>query len=125
MLSFKSEGTEFTATAINDISNTFDKFYKDAFEDAYNLNIKDIDSPDWELTHSGTDELKTMAYRMDGQKLKTSLNTCKEAKEMRKFTVNFKQVKFDKVKNFIGDFGKMMTCEGMAKAGGIAKHQSD
>lgn len=62
---------------------------------------------------------------MDGKKLKTTLKTVKEAKEMRKFTVNYNKVKFDRVKDFVGDFGKMMTCEGMTKSGGIAKHNSD
>ena len=126
MLSFKGQfSTEYNATAINDITDIFDQFHKDVFEDAYNLCIKDINSSEWELTHSGTDELKTMAYRMDGKKLNTSLNTVKEAKKMRKFTVNFKNVKFDKVKNFICDFGKMITSEGMTKSNGIAKHHSD
>lgn len=44
---------------------------------------------------------------------------------MRKFTANFPKVKFDKVKDFIGDFGKMLTSDGIKKGGGIAKHQSD
>lgn len=83
-------------------------------EDAYNLLKDEEDSKNWKVTHQ--DQQRTM-YIMD-EKPNLNLKVCKDFKELRKFVSVFKGVNYEKIKDFIGDFGKWITCDTIKSQGG-------
>jgi hypothetical protein len=116
MLAFKSDSMKSTNKVNNTIEGGFDTFHTDLMEDSMNLLINDTDNAAWKVTHEDT-KLK-ISVLDDPNKLKYKLKTCPDLSQIRKFSSQFTGVKFDKVKGFIGDFQKWITCDKLRSQGG-------
>jgi len=84
--------------------------------DSMNLINENKDNADWKITHQ--EHNRTIYVLEDKSITKDSLKLCKDFTQVRKFTAIFKQVKYEKIKDFMGDFGKWVTNDMLKSQGG-------
>jgi len=77
------------------------------------------------LSHSGIDDLKLKAYKLENYQVKTEFKTLLEFDILIKFECVYKDVVYEKIKDFVGDFSQVINSKKMKESAGIAGHFSD
>lgn len=113
MIAFKLDNVNATAI-VNNTVDSFSTYHADLMDDAYNLLKDEEDNKNWKVTHQ--DENRSI-YVMEG-KTDFNLKVVKDIAQLRKFVSVFRGVNYDKIKDFIGDFGKWITCDTIKAQGG-------